>query len=53
MGYDNIKSDAVVLGSNTVVVILIKWHYMCAFPVNLSPNFVNKGGIGYVCNHWS
>ena len=37
--YDNVETNALVMGSKPVVVILIQWHYMCNFPVNLSPNF--------------
>ena len=51
MVYDIIAINDVVLGSIPSVVILIRWHYMCAFSVNLSPYFVNKEGIGSVFNH--
>ena len=53
MGYYSLENNAVVLGSILIFVILIYWHYICAFPVNLSPNFVNKEKIVSVCNHWS
>ena len=42
MGYENIESDAIVLGSNTIVVIFIQLNYMCDFPVKRSPNFLNN-----------
>ena len=42
MGYDNVDSNSMVLGSYPVAVILIQWNYMCDFLVKLSPNFVNK-----------
>ena len=43
--YDNIYSNYMVLGSNSGVVILIQWHYMCAFPAILSSNVMNKDNI--------
>ena len=43
MGYDNVAHYYVVLVSDTVVVILKQWKYMCSFPVEISPNFANKG----------
>ena len=42
MDYDGLESNAVVLGSNTKVVILIQWNYMCDFYVKLSPNLDHK-----------
>ena len=36
------ERNAVVLVSDSVVIILIQWHYMCDFPVNLLPNFLKK-----------
>ena len=30
------------MGSNTIIAIFIKWHYMFAFTENISPNFVNE-----------
>ena len=41
-GYDNVESNAVVLGYKSVFVILIQWHYMCDFSANLLPKFVTK-----------
>ena len=41
MGYDTLESNALFLGSNPVVVILIQCNYIRGFPVNLLPNFVN------------
>ena len=42
MDYGSLESYTAVLGSNTEVVILIKWHYMYDFTVKLSPNIVNN-----------
>ena len=52
-GYENVESNYVVLGSNLAFSVLIQWHYMFYFPVNLLPNFVTKGVNGSACNHWS
>ena len=42
----NLEINAMVLGSNPAVVILILCNYICDFPVKFSSNYVKKD------KHW-
>ena len=40
-GCNSLEINDVVLVWNNSVVILIRWHYMCNLPVNLSSHLLN------------
>ena len=46
-GLDSLLSNYVFLGSSAKVFFLIQWNYMCYFPTNLLPNFINNHNIWF------